>query len=69
MTPIDGLFWLIVLVLERTRVSALRRAWAGTGGAAVCLALVPLGLTLLFGMMGLLGSALYVGGLYKASAR
>jgi hypothetical protein len=33
------------------------------------LALVPLGATLLLGLYGLLGSALAVGAMYKASAR
>lgn len=68
MSPIDGLLLLIVLVLG---VMAFR-VTADMGwhwGASIFFGLVPLGITLLFGMIGLLASALFVGGLYKASAR
>lgn len=34
----------------------------------VCLALMPLGCTLLFGVYGLLVSAVFVGGVYKSTA-
>lgn len=67
MTPLEGLFLLVPIVLGilAFRVSAeLGWHWF------VCLlfALIPLGATLLFGVIGLLGSAVFVGGLYKASA-
>jgi hypothetical protein len=37
-------------------------------GVGVCLAFFPLGATLIFGIYGLLVSAVFVGGVYKASA-
>lgn len=37
-------------------------------GLAIFLALIPVVATFFLGMMGLLGSALFVGGLYKATA-
>jgi hypothetical protein len=67
MTPLEGLFLLVPIVLG---VLAFRVS-SGIGWHwVVCLlfALIPLGTTLIFGVIGLLGSAVFVGGLYKASA-
>ena len=63
----DILFWLIPVVLG---VLAFRVA-AGMGWhwlTAVIFGLVPLAATFFLGVIGLLGSAVFVGGLYKASA-
>ncbi len=68
MTPIDGLFLLIVLILS-VLVFRVTTGMGWNWGLALCLALIPIGATLLFGIIGLLGSALFVGALYKASAR
>lgn len=68
MNPIEWMFWLIVIVLSAMAF----RATIGMGwhwASALCLALAPLALAYFFGILGLLGSAMYVGGLYKASAR
>ena len=67
MSPKDGLFLIIPLSLGvlAFRVSS-GMGWHWVVG--LLLALIPLGATLLFGIIGLLGSALFVGALYKASA-
>ena len=67
MSPEDGLFLIIPLSLGvlAFRVSS-GMGWHWVVG--LLLALIPLGATLLFGIIGLLGSALFVGALYKASA-
>jgi hypothetical protein len=63
----DGLFLILPLSLGvlAFRVSA-GMGWHWVVG--LLLALIPLGATLLLGIIGLLGSALFVGALYKASA-
>jgi hypothetical protein len=67
MVPEELLFLLIPLGLGvlAFRVSS-GMGWHWVVG--ILLALIPLGATLLFGIVGLLGSALFVGALYKASA-
>ena len=63
----DILFWLVPAVLS---VLAFR-VTAGMGWhwlSAVFFGLVPLAATFFLGIFGLLASAVFVGGLYKASA-
>jgi hypothetical protein len=67
MSPLGGVILFVALVLS---VLAFR-VTAGMGwhwSAAVFFALVPLAATYFLGIIGLLGSAVFVGGLYKASA-
>jgi hypothetical protein len=67
MSPEEILFLLIPLglgVLAFRVSSGLGWHWV----VGTLLALIPLGATLLLGIIGLLGSALFVGALYKASA-
>ena len=67
MSPLEILFLCVPLVLG---VLAFRvtvgMGWHWT--AAVFFALVPLAATYFVGLIGLLGSAAFVGALYKASA-
>jgi hypothetical protein len=68
MHPLEIILWLIAVVLA---VMAFRVTVEGLGlhwGVALVLAAVPIGATLALGGIGLLASAVVVGGLYKASA-
>jgi hypothetical protein len=64
---VELLFWLIPIALGvmAFRVSA-DMGWRWP--AAVFMGLVPLAATYFLGIIGLLASAVFVGGLYKASA-
>jgi hypothetical protein len=67
MTLQDGVFLLVPIILG---VMAFRVS-SGMGWhwvVCVLFALIPLGATLTLGVIGLLASAVFVGGLYKASA-
>ncbi len=59
----------ILLVAVGLGVLVFRLAWSQGWhwGLGLLLALLPVAVTFFFGILGLLGSALFVGALYKAS--
>lgn len=67
MDPLAILFLLVAAVLG---IMAFRAAMTiGLGwGVALMFGVIPIAATFLLGVIGLLGSAVMVGGLYKASA-
>ena len=68
MEPLAIVVLVVALALA---VMAFRVTVEGLGlhwGVGLLLAALPLAATLIFGIIGLLASAVYVGGLYKASA-
>ena len=68
MNPLGIVLLLIALVLG-AGVFRLSTSMGWHWGLAVVLALIPPVATFFLGVLGLLGSALFVGGLYKATAR
>jgi hypothetical protein len=67
MSLLDFVYLLIPLALG-VMVFRLSSSMGWHWFVGLLLALIPLGATLLMGIIGLLGSALFVGALYKASA-
>ena len=68
MNPLGIVLLLIALILG-AGAFRLSTSMGWHWGLAVVLALIPVVATFFLGVLGLLGSALFVGGLYKATAR
>jgi hypothetical protein len=63
-----GILFLLVAVVLSTMAFRVSMGMGWHWGAALFLALIPLVATYFVGLIGLLASAVFVGGLYKASA-
>ena len=69
MHPSALIFVFLALGLGFITFRLVSRDFEWHWGVALFLAAVPIAMSFLFGMYGLLGSALFVGALYKAGAR
>ena len=69
MHPAALFFFFLALGLGFITFRLALRDFEWPWAVALFLAAVPIALSLFFGLYGLLGSALFVGGLYKAAAK